>query len=72
MPGDEAGTQKVTFVSTTDKHKKDDLVKSLGKKAETYVVKEVKVEPCKDGEKDELTAVADKEATYIARMTGVT
>jgi hypothetical protein len=42
LSGDVAGTQKVTFRSKTEKHSKDDLVKSLGDKATTYVVKEVK------------------------------
>jgi hypothetical protein len=40
--GDEAGTQKVTFDSTTDKHTKEDLVKSIGPEAEKYIVKDVK------------------------------
>ncbi|MGI8605480.1 MAG: hypothetical protein ACR2OZ_21100 [Verrucomicrobiales bacterium] len=39
--GDTAETQKVTFNSTTDKHTKDDLVKSIGADANKYVVKEV-------------------------------
>ena len=36
--GDKAGTQKVTFQSTSDKLKKEDAVKSLGEEAKRYVV----------------------------------
>jgi len=32
----------VTFKSTTDKHSKDDLVKSLAENAKKYIVKDVK------------------------------
>ena len=39
--GATADTQKVTFESTTDKHTKDDLVKSIGAEANKFVVKEV-------------------------------
>jgi hypothetical protein len=41
LPGDSGDTQKVTFESTSDKHDKAALDKSLGDQAATYVVKKV-------------------------------
>ena len=40
----------ITFDSTTDKHTKEDLVKSIGADATKYVVKEVKKKAAKSGE----------------------
>ncbi len=44
VKGDKPGTQKVSFASTNAKLTKDLAVKSLGKKASRYVVKEFKAE----------------------------
>jgi hypothetical protein len=49
LAGDTADTQKVTFKSSSDKHSKDDLVKSLAENAKKYIVKDVKKAAGKKG-----------------------